>query len=217
MFIPNTYEVYWNISADDLVERMRYEYFKFWNDERLQKALRARESLSPDDVERIEIGVDAIAPTVLIHDRPTSGLEAKFSMPFCAAAAVVDGRVGIDTFEASKLQDAGIRSMMARVVMTVDASLDPKAPPLTEARVRIVLRDGRSFDQAAHGARGYPERPASDAELDAKFLACATRAVSQSAASQALDLLRSIERLPDVRRLAAALVSTGPDVKRVKT
>jgi 2-methylcitrate dehydratase PrpD len=179
--------------------------------------LRARESLSPDDVERIEIGVDAIAPTVLIHDRPTSGLEAKFSMPFCAAAAVVDGRVGIDTFEASKLQDAGIRSMMARVVMTVDASLDPKAPPLTEARVRIVLRDGRSFDQAAHGARGYPERPASDAELDAKFLACATRAVSQSAASQALDLLRSIERLPDVRRLAAALVSTGPDVKRVKT
>lgn len=168
--------------------------------------IRAREELSPDDVDRVEIGVDAITPTVLIHDRPTSGLEAKFSMPFCAAAAMIDGRVGIDTFDAPRLQDARLRSMMPRVVMTVDAALDPKAPPLTEARVRIVLRDGRSFEQAAHGARGYPERPASDAELDAKFMACAARTISESAANDALDMLRRIERVADVRRLAAALV-----------
>jgi UPF0755 protein len=38
MFIPNTYEVYFNISADELVERMHEEYLKFWNDGRKQKA-----------------------------------------------------------------------------------------------------------------------------------------------------------------------------------
>lgn len=38
MFIPNTYEVYFNISADELVARMHDEYVKFWNDERKQKA-----------------------------------------------------------------------------------------------------------------------------------------------------------------------------------
>lgn len=38
MFIPNTYEVYFNVSPDDLIERMHEEYEKFWNEERRQKA-----------------------------------------------------------------------------------------------------------------------------------------------------------------------------------
>lgn len=38
MFIPNTYEVYYNVSADDLIERMNWEYKKFWNEERTRKA-----------------------------------------------------------------------------------------------------------------------------------------------------------------------------------
>ncbi len=38
MFIPNTYEVYWNISAEKLVERLHKEYQRFWNDDRLEKA-----------------------------------------------------------------------------------------------------------------------------------------------------------------------------------
>lgn len=38
LFIPNTYEVYWNISADKLMQRMKREYKAFWTDQRLQKA-----------------------------------------------------------------------------------------------------------------------------------------------------------------------------------
>jgi UPF0755 protein len=38
IFIPNTYEVWWNISADGLVERMEFEYENFWTSERVQKA-----------------------------------------------------------------------------------------------------------------------------------------------------------------------------------
>ncbi len=38
MFIPNTYEVYFDISGEGLIERMNMEYHKFWNEERLAKA-----------------------------------------------------------------------------------------------------------------------------------------------------------------------------------
>lgn len=38
MFIPNTYHVYYDISGDELVERMHYEYRQFWNEERKRKA-----------------------------------------------------------------------------------------------------------------------------------------------------------------------------------
>jgi len=38
MFIPNTYEFYWNTSAEQFVERMAREYNRFWNEDRLAKA-----------------------------------------------------------------------------------------------------------------------------------------------------------------------------------
>jgi hypothetical protein len=74
-----------------------------------------------------------------------------------------------------------------------------------------VLRDGRSFEQASHGARGYPDRPASQAELDAKFMSCAIRALGQpAAAAGALEALRRIEAVGDVRELTAQLRSPVP-------
>jgi UPF0755 protein len=38
LFIPNTYEVFWNLNAKELFERMNKEYAKFWTDERKAKA-----------------------------------------------------------------------------------------------------------------------------------------------------------------------------------
>lgn len=40
MFIPNTYEVYWDTSIDNLLNRMKKEYDLFWNGERMEKARR---------------------------------------------------------------------------------------------------------------------------------------------------------------------------------
>jgi 2-methylcitrate dehydratase PrpD len=163
-----------------------------------------REQLAPDRVDRIEIDVDPITPTVLIHDRPASGLEAKFSMPFCAAAAMVRGGVDIDTFDAG-LADARVRAFMPRVTMRVDPALGVAAPPLTEARVRVHLAGGGTLAAAARGARGYPERPASAEQYDRKFLSCAARAIPDAAAAEALALLRGLDDLADIRRLTGVL------------
>ena len=51
MFIPNTYEVYWNISGNDLMARMYTEYNNFWNAGRLEKAQNI--GLSPVEVSTV--------------------------------------------------------------------------------------------------------------------------------------------------------------------
>jgi hypothetical protein len=89
--------------------------------------------------------------------------------------------------------------------MRVDLSLGGIAPPLTQARVTIRLRDGRSVGQAANGARGYPERPASDAELGAKFMGCARRTISEASAERVLAMLREIDKIDDMRSLTEML------------
>jgi len=48
MFIPNTYEVYWNTSTTRFLERMQQEHTKFWNQERLNKAYAI--GLTPEEV-----------------------------------------------------------------------------------------------------------------------------------------------------------------------
>ncbi len=169
--------------------------------------LRRCHAFAADEVERIEIDVDSITPTILIYDRPTSGLEGKFSMPFCAAAAVVFGGVGLDTFDDSTLSDARVTTLIPHVAMRVDPSLDGVGPALTQARVRVHLRDGRVLAQRADGARGYPAQPASDDELNAKFLECARRALPAVACERALVMLRRIDQVEDIRQLTAALSS----------
>ena len=82
----------------------------------------------------------------------------------------VCARVGIDTFDAATLTNRHVTALMASGDR-VDTVLDRGAAPLTHAHVRITLRDGQELNKDAQGARGYPEQPASDAELDAKFKA----------------------------------------------
>ena len=48
LFIPNTYDIYWNVSLEKFLERMKKENDSFWNDERLEKARRLE--LTPTEV-----------------------------------------------------------------------------------------------------------------------------------------------------------------------
>ena len=57
------------------------------------------------DVQAIEIGFPPGTDTPLIHTNPQTGLEAKFSIEYSAAATVLDGKVGIDTYTDDPLGD----------------------------------------------------------------------------------------------------------------
>lgn len=171
--------------------------------------LRRREPFGASDVDRIEIAVDSMTPAVLMYDRPATGLQAKFSMPFCVAAAVADGRVGIDTFDAEHLHAPQVVSLIPRIVMRVDAALDGSARPLSQSRISVRLRDGRTLTAEGNGARGDPDQPVTGAELAAKFLTCARRTIDADSAERALTLLQGIDRLEDVRSITK-LLTGGP-------
>src|SRR5258708_20834190 len=148
--------------------------------------LRREHQLTPEQIERVDVEVDNVTPNLLIYTRPQTGLEGKFSMQFCVAAALIDGTVGLETFE-SRLQDSRIQDLLPRVGMRVNEELGENAPALTEAVVTIHLRDGRQLTRRATDARGYPERPASAGELETKFRTCARRAISAAAMESTAD------------------------------
>jgi len=168
--------------------------------------LKRRHGFTADEVEAIDVEVDSMTPRLLIHARPTSALEAKFSMPFCAAAAIVFGHPTIDTFDLPRIRDERVQALMTRVTMRANPAFDTAGPPLSQARVSVRLRDGRTVADRADGARGYPGR-LSDEELAAKFLGCAQRSLTSAASDRALAALRAIDDAADVRTLTALCVS----------
>jgi 2-methylcitrate dehydratase PrpD len=166
--------------------------------------LRYAENVSPDDVESIDIQVDSMTPRLLIYDRPATGLEGKFSMPFCAAAAIVDGHVGISTFGVSRIQAPDIQALMPRITMRANTAFD-NTPPLSHTIVTVRLRGGRVLERSSNGARGYPVRPASDTQLAAKFSECARRVLPAAVADEAWAMLSALEKVEQMSVLTRLL------------
>jgi 2-methylcitrate dehydratase PrpD len=161
-----------------------------------------RHAITEADIVAIEVDVDSMTPRLLTYDRPTTGLEAKFSMPFCAAAAVVFGAPGVETFDAVYIRDPRVQYLLPRVTMRANPEFD-EAQPLSQARVLVQLRDGRTVSGHADGARGYPGR-LTDEELKTKFRACAKRSLAADAAERALTAAWNVDRIGQIGSLTAA-------------
>ena len=165
--------------------------------------LQHREGFTAEQIQAVDVEVDSMTPRLLIHPDPATGLEAKFSMPFCAAAALVYQRLGIDTFDVEHIQNPAIQSLMSHVTLRANDTFD-QAAPLSRARVTVRLRDGRTITQLADGARGYPGR-LTDAELATKFAGCVSRTLTSAAAQSAWASLTTFDRMSDVRELTTVL------------
>jgi 2-methylcitrate dehydratase PrpD len=162
--------------------------------------------LMADDIDTIDVEVDTMTPRLLIYDRPQTGLEAKFSMPFCAAAAVLFGHPAVDTFDDGHIGDSRVQALLPRVSMRGNPDFDVAAP-LSQARVSIRLRNGSTVSARADGARGYPGRLTDD-ELGAKFLGCAARSLSAAQAEAALASARALDTAGTVHALVKSCM--GP-------
>ncbi len=168
--------------------------------------LRNRHRLDGDQVAQVEVGVSGVVPPVLLHDHPATGLERKFSMQFCAAAALVDGRVDLDSFVDGP-PPAAIEKLMPRISMVVDGTLPDRPEQHAWSRVTIQLSDGRLIVSPPRGAQGHADQPLSDRSLRAKFLACASRVIAREEAEAVADQIGDLERVPDIRALTSRLAA----------
>lgn len=127
---------------------------------------------------------------------PATSIEAKFSLPFVVASALVQPEVTLASFSAEALRDADVLSLAARVEFErlADWGLERAAA----GRVSVELADRRSYSVQVDQARGHPDRPLTDEQLCAKFIECACNARvpwSDQQARRACEQLLQLEYL----------------------
>jgi 2-methylcitrate dehydratase PrpD len=170
--------------------------------------LRVKHGIAADQVDDVEVGVHHVVPEVLRHPVPTNALERKFSMPYCAAAALGRGAVGIEDFHDGPVRDPGVAALVPRVRMVVDPSLpDEREEHHAWSRVTVRLRDGRTLAEAPRGASGHPGAPLTDAQLRDKFLGCAAGVLGASEAEAVAGQIAELDAVPDIRALTARLAT----------
>lgn len=167
--------------------------------------LMQHEGFAPEDVERIDCGVNVLVPGVLIHRYAQTGFQGKFSMAYSVAVAALDGVAGPRQFEDERAARADVQAMQKRVFMTVDPDI-PVTHGVFPTRLKVTLKSGRTLEGASFKARGmHPDLPLSASQIDVKFRACASYALTPEAADEALSLMRQMETLPSLTPLMPLL------------
>ena len=171
--------------------------------------LREAHRLRPEQVSEITLGAAPAVPGLLIYHDPRTGLEGKFSAEFCAAAALVDGDVGVATFTDEKVADPRIRAVMGTVRLMVDPTIPVEGKRDAWGRVTVRLTDGRALEVPPREIRGHPRLPLSPGALRAKFDQCAAVALPAERVEAAARALETLEGCADLRVLTALLASNG--------
>ncbi|HIM62945.1 MAG TPA: MmgE/PrpD family protein [Dehalococcoidia bacterium] len=169
-------------------------------------AMQQREALEAANIERIEVRVDFDPPRSLIHSRPKEGLEGKFSMQYCLAAEILDGRVGMSTFTDEQVMRPEAQELIPKIEMIRHAGFEGQTS-WTEANheVEIHLKDGRVLTQRADRATTGSLRGATLEEVHTKFLDTAAMALTQENTAATLEMLDNLEDIGPVGPLADLL------------
>lgn len=164
--------------------------------------------IDPQGIARIETWTPARRLAHTDRPDPQGNLDAKFSVQYCVARAVIDGRIGIEHFEGEAWRDPVVRALMGRVSSTVHRPGQFAPDNHFGAEVRIALQDGRVLTDRVEIQLGRTaDNPIPLPQLRAKFLDCAGRAIP---ATQAAQLAQQLDALMDLPEAAALMRFTAP-------
>jgi 2-methylcitrate dehydratase PrpD len=160
--------------------------------------------LQLDDVKGVHATIGLAQESMLRNHSPVTALEAKFSLEFAVAAALVARKVGLQQLTDEFVGKAEVRAAMRLVGCSTVDTRCPIEPILAlNDRLVIDLKDGRRLDSGdIRFARGNAMLPLKGDELKAKFFDCCASAGEVDAA-RLYERLRELRGLPKLRSLAA--------------
>ncbi len=171
----------------------------------VEAAITLREQLGGDlsQIEKVEVGSSRVAFTALLYDDPKTELEAKFSMPYCVAVALIDGRLDLRSFTLAQITDPAVQRLMPLIRMVDDERVRDHSE--IGAILNIKLRDGRTLVREVLIASGKPERWFTQAEMRRKFDDCTAHTGTPAWRARAFELLQTFDSSEPASRVIKAL------------
>lgn len=178
----------------------------------VEAALRIREKtgpLKPEDIEEVEVKTFTVSYRIIVEDPekwdPKTRETADHSLPFIVSAALLDGRIWLDTFKLERVLADDVRKVMKKMRVTVDPEYDKVYPVGIPNRVRVRLRDGRVYEEESVYPPGHFKNPLTREQVEDKFWKLVGDLVDRGRASRFLEESWRLEDVRDVGRLVRLL------------
>ncbi|MEM7532127.1 MAG: MmgE/PrpD family protein [Chloroflexota bacterium] len=167
-----------------------------------------------DQIAQIHIATYGPGYEIVKEMAPQTPYQAKFSIAYCVAIALLEGVVGLEQFDtqrfgtdgSSGVQDANVNALLAKTTVVVDEALSAMYPAAWPVRLTITLADGRILYGSADYPRGNPENPVETVVLADKFRSLIVPRFGAELAESGIAL---VERLPECEAVRPVLESFG--------
>jgi 2-methylcitrate dehydratase PrpD len=162
-------------------------------------------------LERVDVDTYAQGHEIVKVHNPATPYQAKFSLAYCVAAALLEGSVGLDQFSDDRFGPSGVArpdmaGLLPRIHVTIDDDLTARYPAEWGTRVTFI-GSGTSVTRAAAFPRGNPENPVPTTLLEAKLRDLVIPRYGAPAAERAIAAVHALEREAD---MAAVFPSLAP-------
>ncbi|WP_136680719.1 MmgE/PrpD family protein [Neptunomonas sp. XY-337] len=159
-----------------------------------------------EEIESIHCGVSLLGPKELVCHQPQSPVEARFSIQFALASALIFGRVTLEEFREEVILDPVVQSLMSRITMGVDDDL-AKLGFIGTAPIKVWINlvSGEQIFLENNLARGNHEKPFSDEEFTNKFTESTKGILSEDQAATLINDLLQLDKVSSIRTVTSQL------------
>jgi 2-methylcitrate dehydratase PrpD len=161
-------------------------------------------AITPDQIRSVHVATPPrVGVDLALFAHPETGLQAKFSVNYCVAVALVHGTPQVKHFTDDGAKDPKVLSLLDFI--TVDNSEPISVHASRASTVDIVLVDGRTVRQTVEYIGGQPPNPMTASDLEAKFASCAEGILQGDVIARVMPEFQRLESLPNVGTLFSQL------------
>jgi 2-methylcitrate dehydratase PrpD len=171
-------------------------------------ALVKEHDIKAENVESIALFVTEAHISLLcspfdVKIKPTSPVDAQFSIPWGVATAIARRRATLDDFSDAAITSKDILDVTAKMRVEVDSSLR-RGDKIEPTRVQITTKEGAVYAKVVEHPLGSPERPMSFDDCAEKFRACASP-IGKEKCEKVIELIRGLDGLDDIGEIMGLL------------
>jgi 2-methylcitrate dehydratase PrpD len=173
-------------------------------------ALRRTHHLRAEDIAKVKLFGGALQKMLMEplpqKQAPATAIDAKFSLPFTAACALVNGNVTLDHFFPNALHNAEVARLALRVSFEITPGKEQDWKNGVSGAAEITTTGGDVYAKSVDYALGHPKNPVSCDALADKFLLCAEHAEKKIPWRILQSLIRTIDALESVEDVGKDLI-----------
>ncbi|MBW1710621.1 MAG: MmgE/PrpD family protein, partial [Deltaproteobacteria bacterium] len=159
-------------------------------------AIFQKEALSIKNIKSINVCTSDTALTAADKTDAHTGLEGKFSIPYCVANALVRGNTGLHAFQDKMVADPEIKSLMSKISVHPDQEMQGM-----ESRVEIETVEGQVSSVFKNIFNEIPELDSKREKISAKFLDLSEPVLGDNKTQELMQALMSVEKIEVVEMI----------------